>query len=319
MKALIIDHVSDYIGNTIAEYGVEVDYNMLPTQGELCSVIGSYDLLVMRIDPLINKEILDAAIRLKAICVCSVGTNHIDLAYAAEKGIRVTNAPGVNSNAVAELTISKMLDLLRNTMAAHEEVKYGRNWNKYKWVGWEMKGKTVGIIGYGKIGSRVGKLAQGFEMKTIAYDPYRKKEEVEAEGTEYIETLEELLRRSQCVTLHVPIKEDTRNMISYEQFAWMKQGACLINCARGGVVDEQAAYDSLKSGKLGGFSTDVLWAELGGGGFSKEDISVTSPLFEFDNFNCSPHFGGGTHDALDAIGEIVVANILELFDLKNKV
>lgn len=315
MKALIIDHVSEYIGNTISGYGVHVDYKMLPTKEELLAVIGAYDLLIMRIDPFIDKEILEAAVNLKAICVCSVGTNHIDLNFAEKRGIKVTNAPGVNSNAVAELTISKMLDLFRHTMAAHEEIKYERNWNKYKWVGRELKGKTAGIVGFGKIGSRVAKLAQGFEMVTLAYDPYLSQKEVEAQGTEYVESLEELLKRSDCVTLHVPIKEDTRNMISYRQFEQMKQGAYLVNCARGGVVDEQAAYDNLKSGKLGGFSTDVLSAELGGGGLSKEDIAITCPMFEFKNFQCSPHFGGGTHDALDAIGEIAVNNIVELFHL----
>lgn len=316
MKALIIDHVSDYIGNTIKEYGVEADYKMLPDKAELKALIGPYDLLIMRIDPFIDREIIDAAVSLKAICVCSVGTNHIDLDYAAQKGIKVTNAPGVNSNAVAELTVSKMLDLFRNTIAAHEEIKYERNWNKYKWVGWEMRGKTVGIVGFGKIGSRVAKLAQGFEMTTIAYDPYLDKEQVEAQGTRYAATLKELLECSDCVTLHVPIKSDTTNMFTCEQFAWMKEGAYLVNCARGGVVDEQAVYDSLKSGRLGGYSTDVMSAELGGGGLSKEDIPLSSPLFEFKNFQCSPHFGGGTHDALDAIGVIVVDKIVELFNLK---
>ena len=316
MKALIIDHVSDYIGNTISEYGVEVDYKMLPTKDELKEVIGAYELLIMRIDPFIDKEILEAAKQLKAICVCSVGVNHIDLDFAKEKGIRVTNAPGVNSNAVAELTLSKILDLFRNTMAAHEEIKYERNWNKYKWVGWELKGKTIGIVGFGKIGSRVARLAQGFEMKTVAYDPYLKKEDIEAQGTKYAATLRELLESSECISLHVPIKDDTRNMISREQFDQMKPGAYLVNCARGGVVDEEAAYDNLKSGKLGGFSTDVLLAELSGDGFSKEDIPLTSPLFEFKNFHCSPHFGGGTHDALNAIGELVVEKIIKIFALK---
>lgn len=317
MKALIIDHVSAIIGGSLIKYGVEVDYKMLPTKQGLIDIIGNYDLLIMRVDPFIDKEIINAATNLKSIHVCSVGTNHIDLEYCREKGIPVTNAPGANSNAVAELAISKMLDLFRNTMQANAEIKGRHIWNKYKWIGTELKGKTLGIIGYGKIGSRVGKLAQAFEMTTIAYDPYLNKEEAAAKGTELV-SLEELLNRSDCITIHTPLTNETNNMISYDQIDQLKEGAFIINTARGGILNEQAVLDNLKSGKLGGVSVDVLANELGTGGLSTEDAVISSPLFELGNFTVSPHIGGGTRDAYDAIGHIVVSKIVDMYQLVRK-
>ncbi|MFZ7101218.1 MAG: NAD(P)-dependent oxidoreductase [Peptococcaceae bacterium] len=317
MKAVIIDHVSKIIGESLVKYGVEVDYKVLPTKQELINFIGNYDLLIMRVDPFIDKEIIDAATNLKSIHVCSVGTNHIDLTYCREKGILVTNAPGANSNAVAELTLSKILDLFRNTMQSNTEIKGKNIWNKYRWIGMELKGKTLGIIGYGKIGSRVGEIAQALDMTTIAYDPYLDKEEVAAKGTELV-SLKELLNRSDCITLHTPLTEETHNMISYEQIAELKEGAFIINTGRGGVLNEEAAYDNLKSGKLGGVSVDVLATELGTGGLSSEDVVITSPLFEFDNFTVSSHIGGASHDAYDAIGVIVVGKIVDTYQLQEK-
>lgn len=317
MKALIIDHISAIVGKSLLKYGVEVDYKILPTKQELINIIGAYDVLIMRVDPFIDKEIIDASKNLKSIHVCSVGTNHIDLTYCKEKGIAVTNAPGANSNAVAELTISKILDLFRNTFQSNSEIKDKNIWNKYRWIGTELKGKTLGIIGYGKIGSRVGKLAQAFEMTTIAYDPYLDKKEVLAKGTELL-TLEEVLKRADCITIHTPLNEETHNMISYEQIDQLRKGAFIINTARGGILNEQAVLDNLKSGKLGGVSVDVLANELGTGGLSTEDAVISSPLFELSSFTVSSHIGGATHDAYDAIGCVVVGKIVDMYHLKEK-
>lgn len=317
MKALIIDHISAIVGKSLLNYGVEVDYKILPTKQELINIIGDYDVLIMRVDPFMDKEIIDAATNLKSIHVCSVGTNHIDLAYCKDKEIIVTNAPGANSNAVAELALSKILDLFRNTVQSNLEIKDKNIWNKYRWIGTELKGKTLGIIGYGKIGSRVGKLAQAFEMTTIAYDPYLSKEEVSAKGTELV-SIEELLKRSDCITIHTPLTDETHNMISYEQIDQLREGAFIINTARGGILNEQAALDNLKSGKLGGVSVDVLANELGTGGLSTEDAVIASPLFELSNFTVSSHIGGATHDAYDAIGHVVVGKIVDMYHLTEK-
>lgn len=146
MKCLIIDAVHSSIAEEFSKY-MQVDTHMLPTQEELAKLIPEYDVLIMRVDPAINKEILDAAKNLKVIGVCSVGLNHIDMDTAKAKGIQVFNAPGMNANAVAELTFSKMLDLSRHTIPANYDVKVNKNWDKYKFVGRELRGKTLGILG----------------------------------------------------------------------------------------------------------------------------------------------------------------------------
>ena len=170
MKCLIVDVVSPAIAQELGKF-MEVDTRILPTQEELAGMIGDYEVLIMRVDPAINKEILDAAKKLKVIGVCSVGLNHIDMATAKEKGIQVFNAPGLNDNAVAELTISKMLDISRHTIDACNDVKVGKNWDKYKFMGRELRGKTLGILGFGRVGQRVAKLAHAFQMYVVAYDP----------------------------------------------------------------------------------------------------------------------------------------------------
>ncbi|MBO5727048.1 MAG: phosphoglycerate dehydrogenase, partial [Oscillospiraceae bacterium] len=171
MKALIIDAVHSAIGEELGKY-MSVETKMLPTQAELKELIVDVDVLIMRVDPAINKEILDAAKCLKVIGVCSVGLNHVDTKYAEEKGVQVFNAPGLNGNAVAELTISKMLDISRGTMVANHDVKVLKQWDKYKFVGRELRGKTLGVLGFGRIGQRVGEIARVFGMKIVAYDSY---------------------------------------------------------------------------------------------------------------------------------------------------
>ncbi|MBC8576462.1 NAD(P)-dependent oxidoreductase [Yanshouia hominis] len=312
MRALIIDQVSQNIRAFLEERGAQVDHVFLPSHDELKEIIESYDLLVMRVDPFIDQEILDAAKNLKAITVAAVGTNHIDLEYAEKKGIRVTNAPGMNSNTVAELTVSKMLDLARNTIPANNTVKEQHCWNKYVWTGIELKGKVLGIIGLGKIGTRVVELLRGFDMKVIAYDPFLEDKEFARRGANKV-TLEELLEKSDVISLHLPLNNETRGMISYAEFDRMKEGAILLNMARGGIMDEDAAYSNLKSGKMRGIGVDVMSCELAGGAM-KGESHVESPLFEFENFIVSPHIaGGGTIDGLDLLGDCVIDHICEIF------
>ncbi|GHV40951.1 3-phosphoglycerate dehydrogenase [Synergistales bacterium] len=310
MKAVIIDKVSTLIGPALEKRGIHVDYKMLPTKQELIELLPDYELLIMRVDPKIDKEILDAGKKLKAIAVCSVGTNHVDLEYASKKGIPVFNAPGANSNAVAELTISKMLDLSRMTIGADYESRVGRLWNKYNWIGTELKNKTVGIIGFGRIGSRVCELALAFGMRVLANDIKVSNEEITARGAIPV-SKEELFKESDFVTVHTPLTPETKNMISKDQIALIKEGAYLINTARGGILDEAAAYDALKAGKLRGVSIDVLSAELAGEGLT-ENAKLESVLYESDCVLVSPHIGGGTIDAYDAIGEVILAKLAEI-------
>ena len=317
MKALIIDQVSSHIREYLLKNGVEVDEFFLPTHDELVSMIGQYDLLVMRVDPKIDRAVLDAATRLKAITLAAAGMNHIDLAYAAEKGIIVTNASGGNSNAVAEMTFCKILEMARHAIAANNELKNEHRWNKYKWLGFELRGKTIGIIGYGRIGQRVGQLARAFGMDVIACDPLYDEEQMAAMGARKA-SLEELLKAARVISIHTPLDESTVNLISTKEFDLMRPDALVLNMARGGILDEQAALVALQEKKVAAISVDVLKSELGESSAKGETI-VDSPLFAFDSFTISPHIaGGGTVDSLDALGEIVIENISRIFSLPPK-
>ena len=312
MKCLIIDAVHEAIAQ---EFGktMQVDHKMLPTQDELKNIIGEYDVLIMRVDPAINKEILDAAKNLKVIGVCSVGLNHIDMDYAKEKGIQVFNAPGLNGNAVAELTISKMLDLARGTMAANNDVKVNKNWNKYAFVGRELRGRTLGVLGFGRIGQRVGELGRAFKMNVVAYDPYLPAEVFEQQQAKSL-SIEELLKVSDFISIHMPLTPETKDLVSAKQIAFMKNDAVVLNMSRGGIVNENDVYEALKNGKLGGYGTDVMVNELAGGGLT-EDAGFDSPLFGLDNFIVSPHIGAQSVDASRDIGAYIIGKVKEALSL----
>ncbi|MBP2025941.1 D-2-hydroxyacid dehydrogenase [Peptoniphilus stercorisuis] len=314
MKALIIDQVSSIIKEELTSLGFEVDFTMLPTSEKLKEIIEPYDLLVMRVDPFIDKEVIDAAKNLKAILVGAVGTNHIDLNYCKEKNIEVRNSPGMNANAVAELVICKALDMYRNSVQANNEVKYDKVWNKYRWIGRELRNKTLGIIGFGAIGRRVAEIANVFHMDIIAYDPFIKAEDNKIEYVKIV-SLDDIVKNSDIITLHVPLTPDTKDMLSFDEMENMKDGAIIINAARGGTVNEEALYKYIKNGKLGGANLDTLADELGTGGLDTQDVKIDSPLFELDRVYISPHIGGSTIDAQDDIGRLVIENVKDIFKL----
>jgi len=314
MKCLIIDAVSPAIAEELGKY-MQVDTKMLPTQAELAGMIGDYDVLIMRVDPAINKEILDAAKNLKVIGVCSVGLNHIDLDTAKEKGIQVFNAPGLNGNAVAELTISKMLDMSRHTIPACIDVKVNKNWDKYKFVGRELRGKTLGILGFGRIGQRVGELARAFRMDVVAYDPYLPDNVFAEQHARKCSTIDEVMKVSDFVTIHMPLNDETRNLFNAQSIAEMKDDAVVLNMARGGIVNEKDMYEALKAGKIGGYASDVMENELAAGGLT-EGAGFDSPLFGCDNFIVTPHLGAQTVDASRDIGAHIINKVKEALDLK---
>ena len=313
MKCLIIDVVSPAIAEELGKY-MEVDTKLLPTQEELAGMIGDYEVLIMRVDPAINKTILDAAKKLKVIGVCSVGLNHIDMAAAKANGVQVFNAPGLNDNAVAELTIAKMLDISRHTIPACYDVKVGKNWDKYKFMGRELRGKTLGIPGFGRVGQRVAKLAHAFQMYVVAYDPYLPEYVFDQEATKGV-SVEELLKVSDFVSIHMPLTPETKDLFNAKSIATMKDGAVVLNMARGGIVNEQDMYEALKSGKLGGFATDVMANELAAGGLT-EGAGFDSPLFDCENFIVTPHLGAQTTDAARNIGTHIINKVKEALSLK---
>ena len=312
MKCLIIDAVHSSIAQELGKY-MQVDTKMLPTQQELAALIPEYDVLIMRVDPAINKEILDAAKNLKVIGVCSVGLNHIDLDTAKAKGIQVINAPGLNGNAVAELTISKMLDLSRHTIPANADVKVNKNWDKYKFVGRELRGKTLGVLGFGRIGQRVGELGRAFLMDVVAYDPYLPAHVFEEQHAKSM-SIDEVLKVSDYVTIHMPLTPETKDLFNAKSIAEMKDDAVVLNMSRGGIVNEQDMYEALKAGKIGGYASDVMANELAAGGLT-EGATFDSPLFECDNFIVTPHLGAQTVDASRDIGAHIIAKVKEALNL----
>ena len=312
MKCLIIDAVHSAIAQELGKY-MQVDTHMLPTQQELAKLIPEYDVLIMRVDPAINKEILDAAKNLKVIGVCSVGLNHIDLDAAKEKGIQVINAPGLNGNAVAELTISKMLDLSRHTIPANSDVKVNKNWDKYKFVGRELRGKTLGILGFGRIGQRVGELGRASLMDVVAYDPYLPAHVFEEQHAKSL-SIDEVLKVSDFVTIHMPLTPETKDLFNAKSIAEMKDDAVVLNMSRGGIVNEKDMYEALQAGKIGGYASDVMENELAAGGLT-EGASFDSPLFQCDNFIVTPHLGAQTVDASRDIGAHIIAKVKEALKL----
>lgn len=295
MKCLIIDAVHSAIAEELGKY-MQVDTHMLPTQEELVKLIPDYDVLIMRVDPKITKEIIDAAANLKVIGVCSVGLNHVDMDACKAKGVQVFNAPGLNANAVAELTFSKMLDLSRHTIPANYDVKVNKTWDKYKFVGRELRGKTLGILGFGRIGQRVGELGRAFKMNIVAYDPYLPAHVFEEQQATSM-GIDELLKVSDFVTIHMPLTPETKDLFNAKSLAEMKDDAVVLNMARGGIVNEQDMYEALKAGKIGGYASDVMENELAGGGLT-EGAGFDSPLFECENFLVLPPPGRPEHRRL---------------------
>jgi len=281
------------ICDAIAREGVEilkskglevVDLTDIPKE-ELPNHVGDLDAIIVRSATKVRKELIDAARNLKVIGRAGVGLDNIDVEYARSKGIKVINTPGATSISVAELTIGLILAVMRKIAYADRETRKGA-WPKKKCKGIEMYGKTMGIVGIGRIGREVAKRAKAFGMRVIYYDVYRPSEEQERElGIEYRE-LDELLSEADVVSLHLPLTPETKHLINGERIAKMKDGAILINAARGGIVDEEALYEALKSGKLYGAALDV---------YENEPLRE-SKLFELDNVVLTPHIGAQTKE-----------------------
>ena len=299
MKCLVIDYIDEDIFRKFRKY-MDVDLMMLPTKQTLVKIIEPYEVLIMRVDPEIDEEVLAAAKNLRFIGVCSTGLNHIDLEAAKQRGIIIQNAPGMNANGVAELTICKMLELARSTIQSNYEVQDRHQWNKYKYLGIELAGKTVGIIGFGTIGQRVGELCRVFGMQVLAFNPHGRPAEYFTSRGAVGTDLEGILRNSDFITIHAPLTDETRGMISAQEIVRMKIGAYVINMSRGGIVVEQDMYAALISGQLGGYAADVMEQELAG-----QRASMSSPLIGCDRFIVSPHSGGQTKDAVRKLSRYI--------------
>jgi len=253
---------------------------------ELARAIAGFDAVIVRSATRITREALAYADRLKVIGRAGVGVDNIDVEAATERGIAVLNAPSGNTISAAELTMALLLALVRRIPAADRSMKAGE-WDRKSFSGIELYGKTLGLIGAGRIGREVAKRARAFEMRVIAYDPYLTEEQARALDIERA-SFDEVLRRADVVSLHVPLTETTAGMINEAALAKMKPGALLVNAARGGVVDEDAVYRFLQEGRLGGAAFDV---------YEEEPLPADHPLRKLNNVVLTPHLGASTEEA----------------------
>jgi D-3-phosphoglycerate dehydrogenase len=267
------------------ERGVEVDEITGKTPDELMAIIGEYDGLAIRSSTKVTRAILDHATKLKVIGRAGIGVDNVDIPSASSKGVVVMNTPFGNSITTAEHAIALMFALARQLPEADASTQAGK-WEKNRFMGVELTGKTLGLIGAGNIGSIVADRALGLRMKVIAYDPFLSPERAVEMGVEKVE-LDALLARADFITLHTPLTDQTRNILSAENLARTKKGVRIINCARGGLIDEAALKAGLDSGHIGGAALDVFVSEP-----AKE-----SPLFGTPNFISTPHLGASTNEA----------------------
>ena len=299
MKVLVSDKLAD-IGIRMFEEaeGVDVDVNVGLEPEDLKDVIKDYEALVIRSATKVTEDLLKAATRLKVIGRAGIGLDNVDIPAATKRGIVVMNTPGGNVVTTAEHTIAMIFALSRNIPQGTASLKQGR-WEKKTLQGREIFDKTLGVIGYGRIGSIVADRARGLKMRVIVHDHHVNKEPLEQAGLELV-SLEELYRRSDYITIHVPKLKDTINFIDKEAFEQMKPGVMIINCARGGIVNEKDLVDALRSGKVGGAALDVFETEPPG----------SSPLFEFENVICTPHLGASTAEAQTNVTVAVAEQII---------
>jgi len=298
-KVLVSDKLSKTAVQIFKDNGVDVDY--LPDLGKdkekFLEAIGQYDGLAIRSASKVTEKIIAAAKNLKVIGRAGIGVDNVDIPAATKKGIIVMNTPFGNSITTAEHAIAMMFALARQLPEADASTKASK-WEKNRFMGVEVTNKTLGIIGAGNIGSIVADRALGLKMKVIAFDPFLSPERAQQMGVEKVE-LDELFKRADFITLHTPLIDATKNIINADAIAKMKDGVRIINCARGGLVDEAALYDALKSGKVAGAAFDVF----------VEEPAQNNPLFELPNFIATPHLGASTTEAQENVALQVAEQI----------
>jgi D-3-phosphoglycerate dehydrogenase len=294
MKILICDKFENEYIEQMRAAGLTVDVRDDISPEELLTVLPNYDGMVVRSRTKVRKNLIDACPNLKVVVRGGVGLDTIDYEYAKSKGIEVMNTPLASSISVAELAIGYMFMLARSLYKATASMKT-ETWDKKSFEGDEIGGKILGLIGIGNIGKEVAKRANALGMSVIAYDPYVK----EVEGIKLV-GLDDLLAQADYISLHLPKTSESANMISTTQFAKMKNGVRIINCARGGIIDENALYDALVSGKVAGAALDVF----------AEEPPTDWKLLKLENVIASPHIGAATKEAQARVGAEVAEKII---------
>jgi D-3-phosphoglycerate dehydrogenase / 2-oxoglutarate reductase len=297
-KVLVSDSVSQECVNILeANENIEVTFNTKLTPEEFNDIIGDYDGLVVRSATKVREDSIKLAKKLKIIGRAGAGVDNIDVAKATDAGIIVSNTPGGNTVSTAEHAFSLMMALSRNVAQGDRSLREGR-WDRKKYMGVELRGKTIGVIGLGNIGQVLVQRAKAFGMKAIGYDPFLSAELAESLGIESV-SLDEIWAQADYISLHTPLNDSTRHLINAETLAKCKDGLRIINCARGGIVDEKAALDALESGKLAGVALDVY----------EEEPPVNNPLVMHEKVVSTPHLGASTSEAQDIVAVMVAEQV----------
>ena len=300
-SVLICDQVNPTLNEILEKNGLQVTYEPEITPEQIAEKIGNFDVVVVRSRTKITRELIQKADKCKIIARVGVGLDNIDQDAAKEKEIRVINAVEGAMNAVAELVIGLMLSLARDISRADREVRNG-NWIKKELMGSELRGKYLGIVGLGNIGKRLARIAKSFNMNIIGFDVMPIDEEFSKEVGLMKADLDTLLASSDYVSLHVPLLDSTKHMINSEKITTMKNTARIINTSRGGVIDEEALYDALKGGNLGGAALDVFEVEP----------ATSNKLTTLPNFISTPHMGAQTKEAQSLAANVIAEKIIQI-------
>ena len=299
------------VASDIAEEGIsklkkefEVDVKKGISKEEILSIIENYDGVIVRSKPNITEDIIKKGKNLKVVARAGVGLDNVDVNCCRGLGIKVVNSPQASSDSVAELAFGLMLAVSRN-IARADRLTRAKRWEKKSLMGYELNGKTLGIVGFGRIGRNIGRMAKACGMSLIAYDPLLTDEQIKSGDAEPV-TFEKLIERSDVITLHVPLIDSTRHMISDKEFEKMKNNAIIINTSRGGIIDEDALCKALSSGKILGAGLDVF----------EEEPPMNSKLLEYDNVVLTQHIGASTHEAQKKAGLMIAEEVIKA--LKSK-
>lgn len=303
IKILVSDDVSESGLEPLRAAGFVLEKRTGLKPDELRGLLNNYDGLVVRSETKVTAELMDAATRLRAIGRAGVGVDNIDVAAATARGIIVMNAPDGNTMTTAEHTVALLLALARRVPQANASLRAGK-WERKKFVGVELRGKTLGIVGLGRIGRVVASRARGFEMKVVAYDPFIAPEQARDFELE-LAPLAEVCARADFLTVHTPLTAETRGIIGARELASMKPEARIINCARGGLIDEQALLSALREGRIAGAALDV---------FEQEPPPLDHPLFALDEVITTPHLGASTKEAQEGVAVTVAEQMRDYFE-----
>ncbi len=285
------------------EEGIELVNEPEISYERLLEVIGEFDCIITRSRTPVTKDLLERAERLKVVGRAGVGVDNVDIETASRRGVLVVNTPGANTIGATELTMMHMLTILRNGHKAHSSVLDHR-WERKKFMGTELYGKNLGIIGLGNIGSQVAIRSKSFGMNVFAYDPYIPREKADKLGVKLVDDLHDMLAQIDVLTIHAPLTHETKNMIDQKEFEIMRDGIYIVNCARGGIINEEELLRNLESGKVRGVALDV---------YSKEPPApeFIDRISRFENVSLSPHIGANTHESQENVAVIVVQQVIK--------